>query len=284
MAEGTIRKLSDTVSIDLAKEMLGKDGMWHCRKCGEVTARRIRMQTIPGARRERWIRCRCACDEEKARKAQEEAVSREKKAKVEEIRKRSMMGERYEDARFSTVTEDVRSESFIRTLEVLQDYSENVLKMLERGTGIYLYGPTGVGKTYLLAALANELMECMHTVLFTSIAEILKRIRSTWQKDAKEDEEAIFAEIRTVEFLFLDDIGQENFGISGSDNWTREKTYELVNARYNSMRPTIFSSNMSLEELRAKGIGQPVAERIAEMTTIRFELTGVNRRRRRNAV
>lgn len=60
------------------------------------------------------------------------------------------------------------------------------------------------------------------------------------------------------ELVVLDDIGREK-----ASDWTSEVLYELVNARYEAMRPTMATSNLSGEELVAAGYW-PVVSRLAE--------------------
>lgn len=60
------------------------------------------------------------------------------------------------------------------------------------------------------------------------------------------------------ELVVLDDIGREK-----ASDWTSEVLYELVNRRYEAMRPTMATSNLSGEELVAAGYW-PIVSRLAE--------------------
>ena len=51
--------------------------------------------------------------------------------------------------------------------------------------------------------------------------------------------------------------------------------FEVLNARYNSQKPTIFSSNYSIAELEtALGLDKAIIERINEMATRTIKLEG----------
>ncbi len=71
--------------------------------------------------------------------------------------------------------------------------------------------------------------------------------------------------------LILDDLGAEK-----PTEWVRERMYEIVNQRYEWMRPIIVTSNLSPAQL-AKQVGQRVASRLMEMCEV-VELDGRDRR------
>ena len=71
--------------------------------------------------------------------------------------------------------------------------------------------------------------------------------------------------------LILDDIGVERVS-----DFVLETLYRVINYRYVNMLPTIFTSNLNIQELADK-IGDRSVSRIVEMCGV-VELTGSDRR------
>mgnify|MGYP004468759957 CR=1 FL=1 len=111
-------------------------------------------------------------------------------------------------------------------------------------TGLYLYGPFGVGKTYLLGAIANNLAKggiastLMHLPTFA--VEMKAAIKSG---DVLERIEAV----KKIPVLMLDDIGAESFS-----PWFRDEVLGVIlQYRMQEQLPTCFSSNKTMAELEA---------------------------------
>ena len=62
---------------------------------------------------------------------------------------------------------------------------------------------------------------------------------------------------------------------NGSDGWLQQKVFNLINDRYNAMRPMIFSSNYTLMDLLAKHYDRATIDRIREMNE-QIEVKGEN--------
>ena len=150
--------------------------------------------------------------------------------------------------------------------------------------GLYIYGDCGTGKTYNLYGiykllLANEILTKNHeegriTTYFPpskviNITEFFSELKQTF--DDNDSEQKIVDLISTWEVLLIDDFGTEKLS-----DWTIEACYRLINHRYAEMKPTFFSSNLSLEEI-AKRMGDRFASRIAEMCKV-IKIDGEDRR------
>ena len=109
----------------------------------------------------------------------------------------------------------------------------------------------------------------MFTNFFEITRELLKR-NNSFNNDASF--ENMLAE---VPFLFIDDLGTERVQKDGQDMWLQEKIYDIVNKRYNNKKPTIFSSNNSLQQLiEEKGLMQKTVDRILEMSSAIMKVEG----------
>ena len=112
--------------------------------------------------------------------------------------------------------------------------------------GLYLYGDMGIGKSYLMAAMAHELSEqrgAATTLLhFPSFTIDVKNALNTGT--VKEEIDAV----KTADILILDDIGAEQ-----STSWIRDEVLQVI-LQYRMLEelPTFFTSNYSFKDLEAK--------------------------------
>lgn len=108
--------------------------------------------------------------------------------------------------------------------------------------GIYFTGPFGVGKTFMLGALANKLKEYNRSTLIVYVPEFVQEIRSSIQDRSVNEKIAIFKE---VDVLMLDDIGAEPVSA-----WFRDEILGSI-LQYRMMRklPVFFTSNYTMDQL-----------------------------------
>lgn len=247
-----------------------RDNMIYCTKCGEEKISVHKHYTgVIVARR-----CICSkCYEEEQKRLKEEEERKNKFARIEKLKKRSLIDERYANKQFSDL--DLTNNSFKKAYDRCKKYCDIASEVYENGYGIYLYGNSGVGKTLLTACMANELMEREYPVLFTNFFEILKAIRNTFNNKSTETDDSIINDITEVDFLFIDDLGTESLSKNSGDNFTQDKIFEIINKRYNKKKPTIFSSNYQIKELvSSRNFMDKTVDRINEMSSAVIEIKG----------
>ena len=109
--------------------------------------------------------------------------------------------------------------------------------------GLYIYGKFGVGKSYLLGALANELAaRHIHSVV-VYVPEFLREMKQAIQ-DQSLPEKVDF--VKKAPVLMQDDIGAETMS-----SWTRDEIIgTILHYRMSEQLPTFMSSNFNYEELQ----------------------------------
>lgn len=132
--------------------------------------------------------------------------------------------------------DSVRLSTFERLTDFISCYPD-VTK------GIYLYGDFGIGKSYMMAALAHDLSEkrgASTTVLhYPSFVIDMKNAINTGMVKELVDE------IKTAEVLIFDDIGAEQ-----SSQWIRDEILQVIlQHRMQENLPTFFTSNFNFVEL-----------------------------------
>ena len=101
---------------------------------------------------------------------------------------------------------------------------------------LVLTGPGGSGKTHLAAAIANRCIERGRAVLFVFVPDLLDHLRGAYSPQASVSYDDLSQQVRNAPVLVLDDLGSH----SGSP-WAQEKLFQLINHRFNSMLPTVFT-------------------------------------------
>lgn len=137
-------------------------------------------------------------------------------------------------------------------------------------TLIYLAGPTGVGKTYLIRCMANELINRGKIVkLSTSF-----NMNIDFRDFNKTSEQEIIKKYLNCEVLFIDDLGTEPL----YKNITIENLYLILNERKTRGLPTIITSNLSLQDVKER-YDERIFSRIADReTSITLYLDGEDKR------
>nr|VZR97409.1 Primosomal protein DnaI [Mycoplasma feriruminatoris] len=122
----------------------------------------------------------------------------------------------------------------------------NILKAIQKGykKGIYLYGNSGIGKTYMFKVLANTLASKNKTVIFSTLRSLIDKLKESFNSNEINSSE-LLKKIKNVDFLFLDDIGGENLSLWARDDFL----FEVLNYRLENKKPTFFTSNFSIDLL-----------------------------------
>ena len=151
----------------------------------------------------------------------------------------------------------------------------------EKPKGIYLTGSFGSGKTYLIAALFNEMAKKNERSFLVYYPEFLRSLKSSFQNNTEFREK--FEYTKKVPLLLLDDIGAEN-----CTAWSRDEVLgPILQYRMENHLPTFFTSNLNIEELEmslsitSSGVDKLKARRIIErikQLTIDIKLISKNRR------
>ena len=128
-------------------------------------------------------------------------------------------------------------------VEVMLAITDFVKRFEEKPKGLYIYGNFGIGKSYLMAYLANLLSKTYlqsTTMLHypTFVVDIKNAIRDGSVKERID-------EIKLAQVLVLDDIGAEQHS-----PWVRDDVLQVIlQYRMQENLPTFFTSNFSFDDL-----------------------------------
>lgn len=148
-------------------------------------------------------------------------------------------------------------------LGVCRAYAEAWPEKRASGGSLVLSGGPGTGKTHLACAIANEVMhEHLASAAFGSVATMLRHIKDTYRKDAERSEQDAINDLLRPDLLVLDEVGVQ----VGSEH-EKLLMFEVLNSRYQELRPTILISNLNAADLE-DFLGQRVMDRYRECGSV----------------
>lgn len=214
--------------------------------------------------------CRTKSRNQKLREAALAELEEERKHQREVWKEECNLPPLFVDKTFDNFDRELQP----RAYDVVKGYS---------GKSIVLLSPDtyGVGKTHLVAALVNHLIstkepaclrnDCYSVVVtykcpayFTTEAQLLSRIRATYNRDNREQgetEEDIYRQLDKYDLLIVDDVGK----VRPRDySFLQGVYFRVIDNRYVTEQPIILTTNLSYNELEAH-IGGACADRLIEM-------------------
>lgn len=141
--------------------------------------------------------------------------------------------------------EDMDSTSYERKavvkeiIEFVQHYSKHTFQ-----PGLYIHGPFGTGKSFVIGVIANELKKRHIKTDIIYMPEFVRTMKESIQDDSLQSKMDRF---KKVDVLVLDDIGAESIS-----PWFRDEVLGAI-LQYRMMEelPVFFTSNYNLEQLEA---------------------------------
>lgn len=128
--------------------------------------------------------------------------------------------------------------------------------------GIYFTGTPGIGKTHLAVSTLKLWIATGRAGAFAIVPILLQSLRKGYeQKDYDERIEILCS----VPLLILDDFGTER-----PNPWATEQLFTIINARSTSGKATIFTSNLSIEQMEGRlgEMGICISSRILGMCDV----------------
>ena len=174
--------------------------------------------------------------------------------------------------------DDSRMEAF-NAVDAFLDEATGPEHLPEKG--LYLYGKFGIGKSYLLSAIANALAEMNVKSVLVFVPEFMREMKQAIGDQTLQEKVDY---VKKADVLMLDDIGAE-----AMSSWTRDEVLgTILHYRMAEKLPTFMTSNFSYSELQhhltysQRGEKEDlkaarVMERIRALTTP-VKLDGRNRR------
>lgn len=192
----------------------------------------------------------------------------EKKVKEDAYNKRKEMidaqfvSQDIKDATFETIThfpntnrKDVHQQLMRKAYDIVNNKHQK---------GLFIHGKFGVGKSYFLGALANELSKYQVSSVLIYVPEFISRLKGGFSDGTTQQ---LLTTVKTAEVLILDDLGAEDV-----TPWVRDEVISnVLHYRMVEHLPTFISSNFTMDNLemnyrktRDNGVEETKSRRILE--------------------
>ncbi|MEJ9280076.1 MULTISPECIES: primosomal protein DnaI [Ureibacillus] len=177
---------------------------------------------------------------------------------------------------------EIDDESRVEILNYAADFVAHIKNSGELPKkGFYLYGEFGVGKSFVLGAIANELASLKVPSVLVFVPEFLRELKNSIHDQTLQEKVDY---VKQAPVLMLDDIGAESL-----TSWARDEILgSILHYRMSEQLPTFITSNLDYKQLEihlaetSRGEMDVVkAARIMERikaVTFPIRMTGRNRR------
>ena len=142
---------------------------------------------------------------------------------------------------------------------------------LDAGRGLWIQGSVGTGKTTLAMLVSKAALDAGRSVAIYSLPRLLNLLRESI--DSEGGLLDLLDRLTAVDLLHIDDLGAEN-----RTDWVLEQLYSIVNARYESERAIIATTNLMPDELSER-LGARTVSRLVEICGDLIPLYGDDMRR-----
>lgn len=144
-----------------------------------------------------------------------------------------------------------------KALKQCVEYTTAIDQAIDTGRSIIMAGNTRTGKTHLACAILSRALSLGYSGRFTVVPDLLRSIRGSFSEGNSEKETIdLFCD---VHLLVLDEVGEA----IGNEEKRRTMLFDVLNRRYNDMKPTIITSNLGYKGITAY-LGKKVVMRLEE--------------------
>ena len=129
-----------------------------------------------------------------------------------------------------------------RNFDTCQDYA---YQFSPRSSNLLLFGPPGLGKTFLSACIARVVSENGCSVVYDTASHIFGQFEAAkFRPDDEGDSDADVRRYLDCDLLIMDDLGTEML-----TTFVQSTLYQLINSRLIRGKKTIINTNLRLDEI-----------------------------------
>lgn len=143
-----------------------------------------------------------------------------------------------------------------KNLEVCKSFSSAVLA----GSvcpNLFMIGSVGTGKTHLASSVIHELIDKKSIEIIRCI-DLIRALKDTWSRESSATESQVINYYSNLDVLIIDEVG-----IQFGSETEKMFMFDIINGRYENMKPTIFISNLDMDNLKAV-LGDQAVDRMRE--------------------
>ncbi len=128
---------------------------------------------------------------------------------------------------------------------------------------LFMYGPPGLGKTFLSTAISKDLLDKGFSVFYQSASKIFSALADSKFRPGSENSDAV-SFMYSCDLLIIDDLGTEFV-----NSYTVSAFFDILSSRITSGKKMIINSNLSLQEIEGL-YSERISSRLLEFEILRF--------------
>lgn len=255
-----LQDIQRTAEQGREREYYVSGGVRYCARCNKpLEIHRV----VCGVTRALPVMCDCEKEEER-QKAEAKRLQ-----DIADAKRKCFSGDY---SRLSSATLAMVEMERPKEAALLRRYIRLFRDMYANQQGLLLYGPNGTGKSFMAAAVCNELIETGHDVKFATFSRIEQEIGAGSRADRK----TYIDSLNEYALLVLDDLGAER-----RSEYMQELVFTIIDSRYSSGKPMIITTNLSLDDMKNPQTAQQsrIYDRVLQVC-YRVAVTGDSLRRK----
>jgi len=202
--------------------------------------------------------CPSCNTEQQAKEAERNRREQElsNRRRIEMLTQRADIPPRFKDCSFDNYT--TKTDGQAKALHTARAYAEDWPQRLSKGTCLIFSGKPGTGKTHLACAIASSVLAAGHSALFITVSDAMRSIKRAYDKTADISEGEAIKALVEPRLLVLDECGMDY----GTDH-SKTLIFDMLNKRYEQVRPTIILTNLDAPALR-EYLGDRIVDRLRD--------------------
>lgn len=148
----------------------------------------------------------------------------------------------YSEKSMDTATGRNARDNIKEVLEKSRHYVKEFGTVFEN---LFIYGDTGVGKTFLTNCIAKDLMDKSYSVIYMSAVHMFEVLAEAQFGKSEKNSQTGIQDLTGCDLLIIDDLGTELI-----NSFTKSSLFNCLNERFLKEKPVIISTNLSIGEVR----------------------------------
>lgn len=144
---------------------------------------------------------------------------------------------RFADCAFSTYR--ATTPAMVEALERCQGYADDFGQHYQAGRNLLLTGNVGTGKTHLACSIVRQVIGLNAIAVITTAAEIIRVFKRSMVRDSGYTDGDVIDELASFDLLVIDEVGAQ-----AGTQYELAALHEVIDKRYNLVRPTVLISNL----------------------------------------
>ena len=151
----------------------------------------------------------------------------------------------------------VRTEQQL-ALQAARLYADQFAEAVALGRSLLFCGTAGTGKTHLAVGIAKQVIAAGFSATFQTAMNAIRSVRETYRKNSELTERQVIQRFAIADLTIIDEVGSQ----LGTDA-EKVTLFDLINARYENLKPMILISNLTIREVE-NYLGARVFDRLRE--------------------